>query len=106
MKNPTTEQPTKPVTAPPGSITLTDGILALVRTMVAQSNPVLRERLARTFDALPHSIPTLQSEQVAVFLMQLVSDIKYAACDPEQKTPRPIATFMDPRLLTEPKGSA
>jgi hypothetical protein len=86
-------------------VSLPDAILALVRAMVAQSDPALRERLALIFEAL-HISNHMSGAQVATFLAQLVSDIAYAARDPEETTPRPIATFMDRRLLGAPAGSA
>jgi hypothetical protein len=89
-------------------VSIPDAILALVRAMIAQSDPVLREQLVRSFEALWHNgqIRPMRSEQVATFLAQLVSDIAYAARDPEQTTPRPIAHFLDPRLLAAAEGSA
>jgi hypothetical protein len=90
---------------PAGSIAIEDGILALVRHAIATAPSHIRERLVRSFEAL-HTSNHMTGEQVAVFLAQLVSDLAYAARDPEQTTQRPIATYVDPRLLGKPMGSA
>jgi hypothetical protein len=90
---------------PPGSWALDDAILSIVRHMVASSPEYLRERLAKAFEALRES-NHMRPDQIAVFLAQLVSDIQYAASNPEQKTLRPIAYYAGPRLLAGPKGSA
>jgi hypothetical protein len=90
---------------PAGSVALDEAILQIVRHMVTSSPDYLRERLVRSFEALRMS-NHMTGEQVAVFLAQLVSDLAYAARDPEQTTQRPIAIFMDPRLLGAPAGSA
>jgi hypothetical protein len=110
---------TKPdLSAPPPSsvrevgsvpgIAIDEAILQIVRQIVASSPAHLRELLVRSFEALRISgqMRPMRTEQVATFLAQLVSDIAYAARDPEQTTRRPIATFMDARLMGVPAGSA